>query len=327
MLIQPHRLAVIFLVLLCCPSLAHSRDPDAVHGAAILQQTRTITETAFDQPLRQSGKLTVIAAAKNLVGIYTHENDGAVWRDEVALPGYTEVRIRTGTQEKVQRPVGYDPLAVYAVFAAVRSSNWLQLLPDERIKKEKREKVHKLTASCVEIERNNSQRTVCVYDDGTLAALRLGMDWTYEYSEYSTFGKAQLPGIIRARKDGTPVFELRMDAAQALAPGTTVPDDVIHPTLTLGWCRGMSGAVKNKDIIPRYPERAKQARMQGTVELYGIITADGHIGNLVPLRSAGVDLDKSSLNAVSQWLYRPAMCGTNPVLSETVVTIQYSMSP
>src|SRR4029078_10342783 len=135
-------------------------------------------------------------------------------------------------------------------------------------------------------------------DDGTLAAVRLGIEWTYEYSEYSTFGKAQLPGVIRARKNDIPVFGRQMYAAQALAPGTTVPDDVIPPTLTLGWCKGMSGAVKNKDIIPRYPETAKQARTQGTVELYGIITADGHIGNLVPLRSAGVDLDKSSLDAV-----------------------------
>jgi TonB family protein len=326
MLIQPHRLAIL-LALACCPSPAHSGESDAARGAAILQQTRTITETAFEQSLRQSGKLTVILASKNVEGTYTHESDGAVWRDEVVLPGYAEVRIRTGTQEKVQRPGSQDPLAIYAVFNSARSINWLELLPDERITKEKREKVQKLATSCVEMERKNSQRTVCVYDDGTLAALRTAIGWTYEYSEYSIFGKAQLPGVIRASENGTPVFELRMNAAQALAPGTTVPDDVMQPTVALGWCKGMSRAAKDKDVPPHYPERAKQTRTQGTVDLYGIIAADGHITNLASVRSAGVDLDKSSLDAVSQWLYRPAMCGTNPVLSETVVTIHYSLSP
>jgi len=77
---------------------------------------------------------------------------------------------------------------------------------------------------------------------------------------------------------------------------------------------------------PHYPEEAKQTQRQGTVDLYGIIAADGHITNLVTVRSAGTDLDKSSLDAVSKWLYHPAMCGTNPVSAETVVSIHYSLS-
>jgi hypothetical protein len=286
-----------------------------------------MAETAFEQTLRQSGKLTAFVMSKSLEGTYTYESDGALWRDEVVLPGYDEVRIRTGTQEKVQRPVGHDPLVIYAVFNAARSINWLQLLPDERIKNEKREKVQKLAASCVEIERKNSQRTVCVYDDGTLAALRSPIGWTYEYSDYSIFGKAQLPGVLRASENGTAVFELRMNAAQSLAPGTSVPDEVTHPTLTLGWCKELNRAIEDKKVAPHYPEGAKLTKRQGTVDLYGIIATDGHIMNLVPVRSAGVVLDKSSLDAVSQWLYRPAMCGTNPVVSETVVSIHYSISP
>src|SRR5262245_40646326 len=106
MLIQPHRLAVVLLTLVGCPLPAHSAESDAVRGAAILQQTRTTTEAAFEQSLRQSGKLTVILASKNVEGTYIQESDGTVWRGEVVFPGYTEVRIRTGNQEKVQRPIG-----------------------------------------------------------------------------------------------------------------------------------------------------------------------------------------------------------------------------
>ena len=327
MLIRPRRLAVVVLAMFCSSRLVHSGESDAARGAAILQQTRTITEAEFNQSLRQSGNMTVHVASKNVEGTYTHASDGALSRDEVVLPGYTEVRVRTGTQEKVQRPGDYDPLAIYVAFDALRPINWLQLLPDERIKKEKNEKVGKLPTSCFEIEGKHSHRTVCVYADGTLAALRSGTGWNYEYLDYSIFDKAQLPGIIRASENDNHIFELRMNTAQALAPGTNVPDDVVQPTLTLGWCKGMSRAVEDKKVPPRYPEAAKQTRTQGTVDLYGIIAADGHIMNLVTVRSAGADLDKSSLDAVSNWLYQPAMCGTKPVSSETVISIHYSLSP
>ena len=326
MLIRPRRLAVVVLAIFCSSRLAHSGESDAARGTAILQQTRTITEAEFNQSLRQSGSLTVHAASKTFEGTYTHASDGALSRDEVVLPGYTEVRVRTGTQEKVQRPGDHDPLAIYAAFDAVRPINWLQLLPDERIKKEKNEKVGKLPASCIEIESKHSYRTVCVYGDGTLAALRSGTGWDYEYSDYSIVDKTPLPGIIRASQNNNPIFELRMNAAQALAPGTNVPDDVMQPTLTLGWCKGMSRAVEDKKMPPHYPEGAKQTQTQGTVDLYGIVAADGHIMNLVTVRSAGADLDRSSLDAVSKWLYHPAMCGTNPVSSETVISIHYSLS-
>src|SRR5437762_285171 len=104
MTIRPRRLAVAVLAMFCSSRLAYSGESDAARGVAILQQTRTITEAEFNQSLRQSGKLTVLAGSKNVEGTYTHASDGALSRDEVALPGYTEVRVRTGTQEKVQRP-------------------------------------------------------------------------------------------------------------------------------------------------------------------------------------------------------------------------------
>lgn len=326
MLTQRQSLSIAAVTILCCPTLAHSDKSDAVRGIALLQQTRTITETAFDQSLRQSGKLNVRTGSKTVEGTYTHASDGAVWRDEVVLPGYTEVRVRTGTEEKVQRPVDYDPLAIYSVFAAMRPIDWLQVLPDERIKKTKKEKVQKLPATCIEIESRNSQRSVCVYDDGALAALRSSTGWVYEYSEYSKVGKAFLPGVIHASENENPLFELRMNAAQDLASGTNVPDDVIHPSLTFGWCKGISRAVEDKKIPPHYPDKAKQTERQGTVDLYGIIRADGHIMNLATVRSAGADLDKATLDAVSKWVYHPAVCGTSPVPSETVISIHYSLS-
>jgi TonB family protein len=325
-LISRNRPALVAFTIFCLSQMGHSGDSVAVRGAAILQQTHTIVQTALDQWLSQSGQLTVLTGPKHLDGTYTYATAGSLWRDELVLPGYSEIRVRTGTEEKVQRTLDYAPLAVYAAFEAVRPIRWLQLLPDERITQVENEKVAKLPAKCIEIHSKHMDRSVCVYDDGTLAALRSGNGWNYEYSEYSMLDKAQLPRRVRGMENGKAVFELQMNAAQALTAGIDVRDDVIHPTLTLGWCKGMTRPVADKKVPPHYPESARQSRTQGTVDLYGIIAADGRVKNLATVRSAGPDLDRSSLDAVSQWTYRPAMCGTTPVPSETVISVHYEIS-
>jgi TonB family protein len=326
MLIGRSRLALVALTTFCLSKVAHSGESVAVRGAAILQQTHTIVETALDQLLRQSGQLTVLTGPKHVEGTYTYASAGSLWRDELVLPGYTEIRVRSGAEEKIQRPLDHAPLAIYAAFEAVRPIRWLQLLPDERMTRIKSKKVAKLPVKCIEIQSKHTDRSVCVYDDGTLAALRSGTGWNYEYSEYSTLDKAQLPGRIRGIENGTLVFELQMNTAQALPAGINIRDDVIHPTLMLGWCKGMSRPVVDKKVQPHYPERARQMGMQGTVDLYGIIAADGRVMNLATVQSAGPDLDRSALDAVSQWIYRPAMCGTTPVPSETIISVNYSIS-
>ena len=319
--------SLVALTAFSLSHIAHSGESTAVRGAAILEQTHTIVQAIVDQSLKQSGQLIVLTGPERVEGTYTYASTGSLWRDELVFPGYREIRVRTGTEEKIQRPLDTVFLASYAAFTGVRPIRWLQLLSDEHITQIKSENVSKLPAKCVEIQSKNTGRTVCVYDNGTLAALRSWTGWDYEYSEYSTFEKAQLPGRIRGLENGNPVFELQMNAAQAVPAGIDVRDDVNNPTLILGWCKGITWPVSDKKVAPRYPESARRLRTQGTVDLYGIIAVDGRVTNLTTVRSAGSDLDKSTLDAVSQWTYRPAMCGAIPVPSETVITVHYSLSP
>jgi len=67
---------------------ASSGDSAAVHGAAMLQQVRTMIETALDQPLKQSGLITVHIGPKPLDGQYTYASSGSLWRDEIVVAGY-----------------------------------------------------------------------------------------------------------------------------------------------------------------------------------------------------------------------------------------------
>lgn len=59
-----------------------------------------------------------------------------------------------------------------------------------------------------------------------------------------------------------------------------------------------------RKIVPDYPALAKQARIQGTVRLTGVIAKDGSIEQLQVI-SGNPLLIPAAVAAVKQWLYRP----------------------
>ncbi len=78
-------------------------------------------------------------------------------------------------------------------------------------------------------------------------------------------------------------------------------------------------------VEPVYPALAKQTHHEGRVELRAIIGTDGAIQSLQIV--AGDPLfDRSALEAVQQWRYRPTILNGQPVEIDTYITVIYSMS-
>ncbi len=78
-------------------------------------------------------------------------------------------------------------------------------------------------------------------------------------------------------------------------------------------------------VQPIYPPIARQARIQGTVELRAIVSKEGMIENLAVV-SGHPMLVKSALDAVRQWRYRPYLLNGDPIEVETDVTVNFVLS-
>lgn len=78
-------------------------------------------------------------------------------------------------------------------------------------------------------------------------------------------------------------------------------------------------------VKPTYPPLARQARIQGSVELRAIISKAGMIENLVVV-SGHPMLVKSAIEAVRQWRYRPYLLNNEPIEVETEVTVNFLLS-
>jgi hypothetical protein len=91
----------------------------------------------------------------------------------------------------------------------------------------------------------------------------------------------------------------------------------------------IAGAVEQglvlKKEIPVYPQDAKDARVQGTVQLQAIIGMDGGVHDLKVISGPWPSLIASSLWSVSHWEYKPYLLDGEPVEVETTITVIFSL--
>jgi protein TonB len=78
-------------------------------------------------------------------------------------------------------------------------------------------------------------------------------------------------------------------------------------------------------VQPSYPTLARQARIQGSVQLRAVISKNGTIGNLSILGGHAM-LVASAIEAVKQWRYRPYLLNGEPIEVETEITVNFMLS-
>ncbi len=87
---------------------------------------------------------------------------------------------------------------------------------------------------------------------------------------------------------------------------------------------GIVQGMKIHDVLPIYPEGARQARIQGTVLLRAVIGKDGRIAGLEVI-SGPKPLIQAAIGAVQQWRYKPYIQNNEPVEVDTQITVNFTL--
>jgi TonB family protein len=78
-------------------------------------------------------------------------------------------------------------------------------------------------------------------------------------------------------------------------------------------------------VLPKYPESAKQERIQGPVVLSALVGTDGLVRELKVLRG-NPQLVQAAADAVRQWRFQPHLLKGQPTEFETRITVNFSLS-
>jgi TonB family protein len=79
-------------------------------------------------------------------------------------------------------------------------------------------------------------------------------------------------------------------------------------------------------VRPVYPQNARDAGIEGTVHLQGIIGPEGNFIALRVVSSNDVDLGNAALEAVRQWRYRPTLLNNQPIEVQTEIDVDFKLA-
>jgi TonB family protein len=80
-------------------------------------------------------------------------------------------------------------------------------------------------------------------------------------------------------------------------------------------------------VEPVYPDAARRAGVEGTVELVVSVDASGKVSDVEVLRGLPLGVSDAAADAVRRWTYRPARGPRGPLASRKTVRIRFALEP
>jgi TonB family protein len=130
---------------------------------------------------------------------------------------------------------------------------------------------------------------------------------------------------IKVASADTEQLLVSLSANLSSAGARGVPPMVVAPAV------GGPGTVPSTEpaityqIQPGYTDEARQARIQGTVTIQGIVRKDGTFDAIQVLRGLGSVLDEATIAATKQWRFRPGTRNGEPVDVQISVQVSFSL--
>lgn len=331
-------IALAFLCVLILP-LAGAANPSDQQEATKLLELAVSRMNIFDLPsFRMKASLQIDMQDKLLDGNYQLLWNGPdQWREEVSFPGYSEVQVGGKGSVWIQRSTDFIPLRIYQLHAALGFGSGvagpspafslvrLGLTSKDTIKKTSSRKEHGEKVTCIEIEHDTrSSSSVCI-SDSTGALVRDSA--SYSDSDFQPVGGKIFPRSLSFIEEGKKVA--RVSVTELLSPAEFAPNSFAPPTgvsQQVGCMNPIVPRIVNK-VAPVYPTSARQQHIQGTVAVDTEIGLDGIPRMKKVVANPDPSLVRSAADAITAWRYEPATCDGKPVPIETVLRVNYKLSP
>jgi len=259
------------------------------------------------------------------------------WREEISLPGYTEIQVAGKETLWIQRSTDFIPLRIYQLHSALGFSSdaagaepgptWsftqLGLGPRGIVKNTRSRKEHGAKVTCVEIENELKRESEMCVSDSTGTLVRSS---SYEDRDFQPVGGKVFPRLLSFVENGRPVA--KVNVSELLTPAQFGPNAFTPPSgaLQQPGCMNPVPPRPVKQENPKYPFGARERQLQGTVSVDAQIGLDGVPKIRKVVADPNPDLTKPSLDAIAGWRYEPATCNGKPVPIETVLQVKYTLS-
>lgn len=115
------------------------------------------------------------------------------------------------------------------------------------------------------------------------------------------------------------------DATGGLAGADATPGPVVDDTPEPGVWRSVEELpAEVSRVAPVYPDLAREAQVEGTVQLWALVDLDGSVRE-VRVRKSVPLLDEAAVAAVSRWRFTPALNNGRPVRVWVAIPVRFTL--
>jgi TonB family protein len=251
------------------------------------------------------------------------------WWRKVVMGDFQQIEVKNGDWHYTLRNIDFTPLRVGNLIGLLdHGAESSQLVA----KKEKHRTEHGIEMNCIEVEHKGyveSSRDVCL----SPASNEILIDeWKEppdeqhreQFADYFDFGKHQYPRTLELLVNGSKVITahvVNMTSAPFDESLLTPPEGAIARRE----CADLQHAVPVSTPDPAYPRDASNDKLMGDSTVAMTVLTDGSVTDLRLVGRATHSMNDAALQSLKKWKFKPAMCGTEPVVTDITVVVSFRL--
>ena len=250
------------------------------------------------------------------------------WWRRTVMGDFEQVDVRNGDRLYTSRNIAFTPVRITELISLLQFAEG----SDGLMVKKQTDRIEdgiELLCLRVEGERRGKDRRVCVNS----ASHDILSDewqeppdqkWAEQYRDYFDFGGHRYPRKLQLTADGIKVIVATVADLREAAFDQSL---LVPPkgAIERRQCADLKHAIPVKTPDPLYPKSASENKMMGDTTVAMTVQTDGSVTDIRLIGSAARSMDEATLQTLKSWKFKPAMCGTDPVVSDIEVVVSFRL--
>jgi TonB family protein len=303
----------------------------SIPGAAEFSRASQVEDLRLGSPpFKLTIKFSLPGVSGNPSGIYAREYDVAQrWREELVVPPYKRTEWGGPGGYWRERDAPSEPSIIRSLDRLITYALIIKQHSEITFTGVKHGKLEGKPVNIVEGKWRGNVDWKYYFDDSTNLLLRIEFPNSYyAYSNFQPFGNKLFPRSLQMYVRGTLVIDAKVtdlaDASQS-DPSLFVPSSQaeFHPACeNMRWPEVIE---KQDGLLPASAAAHYLAGDSVIVRTTAIVDTSGTVKDPAIARTSGnADVDRTAIDVVRNWKYKPAMCGNDPLALEIEIPVRLS---
>jgi hypothetical protein len=329
-------LSLAFLVALTNSAFCLAKD-ETVSPESLLAQARKLQHVWSDgtPAVKVRAEIEIFdAKGKTIPGQYVVTwISPSLWREELEIADYKRLRVHDSKGYWQQSTLTFQPEIIFQLDSMLDPKTVLKIGTNQSLGKVKTRDKNGVRQKCTEVKWTTTTERVLCFDEasGSLLSVEYPTSQTQpppnisrvEYSAFNKLGDKRIPYEVHAFHDRTAIVTTKVTDVTPITEGDPAP--FAPPADSEFWpqCDDMQSPELVNRVQPKYPASARSDDEKGRVVFYAVIEIDGMPSHLTLIQRATPALESAASDAIRQWHYKPAACGSTPIRMEASIEVGF----